>query len=91
MRLMALAIIAILGTPSSTLAQDLPSFALCEGEYQSRCPANTEAYTYCYTVKDWAERVCKQSELSGNYTAVQLYSKGGNKCGYSVWKITCKR
>ena len=66
------------------------SFTVCEGEYERACQAH-EAYTYCGTINATAESLCRRSVTTySGFTLVQLNSYGGNKCGYGIFRVTCK-
>jgi hypothetical protein len=66
------------------------TYTACEGEYERNCGFQHQGYTYCGTIDDWAKGICLQSGGSGEYTKVQLNLHDGNKCGYSLWQVTCK-
>jgi hypothetical protein len=65
------------------------TFSVCEGEYERRCPPH-EGYTYCGTIDGFATNLCQQSGATGDFTKVKLTDIGGNKCGYAMWRVTCK-
>lgn len=62
-------------------------FDLCEGEHPDRC--GSIAHTSCYTVDQWAQQRCSQI-TRGKYIKIQIDSRGGNRCGYTRWKIVCQ-
>jgi len=67
------------------------TFSVCEGEYESSCAAH-QVYLYCYTVYGWAEATCKVRGTNepAKYTIAEISKRGGNKCGYTIYEITCR-
>lgn len=69
------------------------NFTLCEGEYiESRNNKCTpyEVYAYCYVAKQVAQDKCTQLGASGEPKLVQMRSEGGNKCGYTNYRVICQ-
>ena len=64
-------------------------FNVCEGEYETRCPPH-EAYTYCGTIASWAANACKSAGMTGTPSVIELQSRGGNKCGYGLFRVICR-
>ena len=59
------------------------SFRVCTGEYERACDPH-DTYLYCYVDLDaWAKARCTR------YKTQQLNSRGGNKCGYSLYEVLC--
>ena len=59
------------------------TYQVCVGEYRNQCPP-TAVYLYCgQSVADWAKKECS------SYTAKQISSRDGNKCGYAIVQVTC--
>jgi|SRR5579862_697430 len=60
------------------------TYQVCVGEHQEQCPAGA-VYLYCgASVAAWAKKECS------SYVEKQIWSRDGNKCGYSLVQITCK-
>jgi hypothetical protein len=68
------------------------TYSLCIGEYQGRgaCPDGQPAYGCGSDPKDAARELCAQEGSSGEPIVVHLASKGGNRCGYEFYQITCQ-
>ena len=68
---------------------------VCEGEYYvgpgapNGCPRDGAA-TPCYTIDEYAINFCIQSDGTRLFKKIQLSSRGGNHCGYSVWQVICQ-
>ena len=72
---------------SSACAQ---SYTVCEGEYEGNCAYQHDGYAYCGSVAALAKQICRQSNGTGDSANVEINSHDGNKCGYGLWRITCK-
>lgn len=73
-------------TPIAPISQ-LKSYTVCEGEHEQRCrPYDYDIFVGCYQVDR------KVLELCGDKPSERISlrpSEGGNRCGYSWYKITC--
>lgn len=64
-------------------------YNVCEGEYEA-CGFPHVDRIYCQlpglaTIDDWARKRCLR------WTAVNVGSHGGNKCGYTNWAVSCTK
>jgi hypothetical protein len=67
-------------TPPQTTTR---SFRVCTGEYERACDAH-DAYLYCgVDPASWAKGRCDSFKVQ------QLNSRGGNKCGYTLFEVIC--
>jgi hypothetical protein len=58
-------------------------YRVCTGEYERSCDSH-DVYMYCYTdIQAWANGKCAKGQV------VELNSRGGNKCGYSLYEVIC--
>jgi hypothetical protein len=86
----ALMVIANFLTPSAA-----KEYRVCVGEYERGCPVEHDIYLYCYaSAQVIAARVCTKT-VNGNsqsapFKLIMLGSRGGNKCGYSWFKLVCE-
>jgi hypothetical protein len=61
------------------------SYRVCIGEFERFCLSPVDAFLDCgASVADWAKARCS------SYSLVQLSSRSGNRCGYSVIQVLCK-
>jgi hypothetical protein len=59
------------------------SFRVCTGEYERACDPH-DAYLYCgVDPASWAKGRCDSFKVQ------QLNSRGGNKCGYTLFEVLC--
>jgi hypothetical protein len=59
------------------------SIRVCTGEYERACDPH-DAYLYCNVdLNAWAKGLCEKFKIT------QLNSRGGNKCGYSLYEVLC--
>jgi len=70
------------------------TFTLCKGEFGSGCPTNIIQRISCSESETpIIERECtvieNQKPRVRAYEKSQVSVKNGDKCGYTVWKITC--
>jgi hypothetical protein len=69
-------------------------FRLCIGEYEGGCFSAHERYEYCGASPDVvAARICNTViDNKGQpvpYHVTLLNDRGGNKCGYSLYRVEC--
>jgi hypothetical protein len=67
------------------------TFSVCEGEYERECREDHDAYTYCGTIRGWAEQACKiqNSPEPPKYQLIKMNDRAGNRCGYAIWRVIC--
>jgi hypothetical protein len=67
------------------LEKPVKTVTICAGEYEGNCLRH-DVYVYCYTsVEAWANQYC-----SSKPSVQRIDTRGGNKCGYSLDKVTCE-
>lgn len=70
-----------------TKIQTVASFTVCMGERDSGCPGGTVRLGCGTNVANWAVLECRKYQAAAE--TLQISSKGGNRCGYSVVNVTC--
>lgn len=70
------------------------SLTICSGQYEATCKESGayDVFCSCCDVHAWAKNACKVqgSSEEPKYQMVRLLQKRGNKCGYEIWRATCR-
>lgn len=74
-------------TKPRTKIQTVASFTVCIGERDSGCPGGAVRLGCGTNVANWAVLECRKYQAASE--TLQISSKGGNRCGYSVVNVTC--
>jgi hypothetical protein len=75
----------LLGGHPQQPTQTTVTYKVCEGEYESNCQPH-DGYVYCYeSVENWAKQRCEKYKVNPR----AINTKGGNKCGYSIYQVVC--
>jgi hypothetical protein len=76
-----------IGVPA---AQD-QTYDVCRGQFKGDCPRH-DVWIECGDPNAWARQACtvQGSSQPSQYQMALLSSRGGHRCGYSVWRITCR-
>jgi hypothetical protein len=71
--------------------------SICSGEFESECKSRASGQTYdtwckCCDVHAWARDACKVqgSNEEPKYTQARTLQQKGNRCGYEIWRFTCR-
>jgi len=71
----------------SVAAFERTSYLVCEGEYRNRCPDGSDWIPCYFSLDAWASTKAD----CPNFTTERLTTISGNRCGYSVTRVTCTK
>ena len=79
------------GTITQNKSVIINEFTFCNGEYSSTCASYAPNATWykCKNPNEIAKSLCTTNKRTFEWHKRLVKDKGGNKCGYSVYKVTC--